>query len=68
MYSLFASETKNVKIVEIYTKRKQASFTSVKGAIFMPKIQTEKENKYYEQRNIQLQTHRNKNSKGTFLS
>ena len=28
------------------TKRKtKASFTSVKGAIFMPKIQTEKENK-----------------------
>lgn len=28
-----------------FRKRKQASFTSVKGAIFIPKIQIEKENK-----------------------
>ena len=38
MYSLFASETKNVEIVKSHNNANQiASFTSVKGAIFMPK-------------------------------
>ena len=55
MYSLFASETNNNHI----TKRKQASFTSVKGAIFMQKIKKERTVDNHEKSNYQAQQHNN---------